>query len=534
MAKTPLSRKLAKELIQNAESQLNTLQAQGLKLENTEKLLKITKEAYNSRRLEETIDNLNELGTKLNELKKFSTKFSEVALDCHKRLKQASSMGMDSSQLNEQLEYAHNLFDNEEFNQAINTASDCQKRLIDGQFLYITDKIKEIYDQLKELPKNIINSQDIQQRFNDADAAIKNNDFVLAWTITNQLTEICNKIASPYLTKVQELAKDKIIEFQDEIENSKDKGVDLSDAKEIFSKMVDRTKKANRISEFKEIIDYTTAGKHALERAVRRKERLETQMASVREKLDPILVDIEDLKNHCAIPNSVEKLIKNSHDDLTQNNFDSAHKNIEQCQQKLDKLRRGSEPKIELKFVSEVLKSDFWNRTKLSVSNNGLASADNINIRFTGPVESRRIPVIEILKYNSTETLEIGLRPEGAGSLPIDVDINYIRSWDGKEYHEHQEIWLEVIPSGQLISSTVPVAPYVPSKPPKPIPDKGISEWTNCLYCENIIKKAQPIFKCQCGSIYHLECVENLDICVKCGSDIRQKINTSSQTEKSN
>jgi hypothetical protein len=523
-----LSRNLAKDLIVKAEARLKTFRAQGLKLESTEKLLNDTKKAYDSKNLNRTINNLNELGEKLNRIKKYSVEFSNLALFCHKGIDQASGMEMDVELFKELLEDSHGMFDHEMFEDAIDMAKDCKQKIIDGHFLFITDTVKEIYDQLKDLPKKIISSQDIQRRFNDVDAAIKENDFTLAWTITKQLKEISSEVMEPFLLKIRELAADKIIEFQDEIENARDKCVDLSDAQEIFSEMVERMKKAGRISEFKEIIDYTTAGKHALERALRRKGRLESQIKAVKDEFDPVVTDFNELKIHCAIPSSVEKLVQNAKDDLENGKLDSVTKNIELCREKMDKFRRASEPKIELKFISESLKSDMWNRTRLAVSNKGLASANNVTIRFSGPIETRRIPIIETLSYNSTETLEIGLKPEGAGSLPIDMDIDFIRTLDGRVYHEHQELWLEVAPSGQILGSTPRKSVTVsPQQEPVKYSHSG-REDVSCLYCQAIIRKAEPIFKCQCGTIYHLECITNLDICVKCGSDLKQKIRTDS------
>ena len=70
LSKSPLSRQMAKELIDKAEEQLQTFRVQGLKLSSTRQLLDRTKKAYNDKKLNATIENLNELGSKINEIKK--------------------------------------------------------------------------------------------------------------------------------------------------------------------------------------------------------------------------------------------------------------------------------------------------------------------------------------------------------------------------------------------------------------------------------------------------------------------------------
>jgi hypothetical protein len=524
----PVSREKAKELITQAEEQLNSLKVQGINLDSTNNLLTRTKKAFDAKRLNETINNLNELGSKLIEIKKYSKEFSTIVLACHKNIKQAVNIEIEVQEYKKILDSANDLFDEEHFKKAISTVRDCNQRLIDTQFLYITDMLKELYGQLKELPNNIMSYHGIQQRFNDADAAIQNNDFSLAWTLIKQLKQISDKILMPYIDKVQNIAKDKIIQFQDEIESAKGKGVDLSDAKEIFNEMIERVKSANNLSEFKEIVEYTTAGRHALERALRRKERVATKIKDVQNKFEPVFCDYEDLKAHCAIPSSVETLIKSAETKLDNQDFEGATEDIDKCNAKLNKLRSASSPKIELKIQTEDLKADLWNRTKLEVSNKGLASAADINIRFSGPLEVRRIPEIRDLVYNSSEVLEFGLKPEGAGSLPIDVDMDFKRSLDGKEYNEHQELWLDISPNITHQHSTVSTN----SHPTKPIQQESfkiksiVRDFVKCTYCERPLKSAEPIFKCSCGAIYHLTCITDLDICVKCGSDLSQKART--------
>lgn len=328
----------------------------------------------------------------------------------------------------------------------------------------------------------------------------------------------------PYLEKIRTYATDKVIEYQNEIETARQMDVDLSDAQEIFSELKLKMQKAMVIADFKEIIDYAAAGRRALERASRRKQRFDSQAKEYQEQLDLIITDFEGLKTYCAIPSSVEKLIQQVRDDIEAGKFETAKDGTNQCKTKLEKLRHGSEPKLDLKIQEETLQPNLWNRAKLKVANKGLASASNINIRFSGPLEVRRIPVIETLEYNKKTILEIGLKPEGAGSLPIDVDIDYIRTLDRKTYQEHQEFWLEVSPTVQppTIAPTAFVSDT--SRPDKTAVQAKSGSGVNCLYCNRKLEKAAPIFKCSCGTIYHLECITNLVECLNCNANIKEQV----------
>jgi hypothetical protein len=509
--------KMASQLLKKAEEQLKYFQDRGLKLNEIENLVLAANNAIRERKREQTFQAINKLGELLKEIEKHSSEYLEHIGKCNKWIELAQNLKIEINDSIDLKSSAENDYISENFEAAISKAKDCKQQLNDSLFLFITDEIKLLYNQIKELPSQVIQSKNFQKMFDDADTAIKENDFNLAWIITKQLREDSNKLFAPYLKKIQEVAKDKIIEFQNDIEDAKKQGADLEDAKEVFAELIDRMKKAQLISEFKEIIDYTAAGNSALARALRRKERMESQSKDIKVQLDKTLADFDDLKEYCAIPSSVKELVKSAQNNFSNNKFDAVKENLDICNVKLDKLRIASEPKIELHIQTESLRADLWNRTKITISNKGLACASNIELKFTGPIQIRRMPILENLDYNQTRTFEVGMKPEGAGSVPIDVDIDFKRPWDNKEYHDRQELWLDVLPAHSG-------APGVGVPPGQATTFRKSTTETNCIFCHSEIKKSEPIFKCNCGTIYHLGCITDLERCINCESPIKHQV----------
>lgn len=510
--------KMALQLLKKVEHKIIELRKNGLASNTLEELLTNAKKTLKAKKRDKTIALLNELGSKLETIDDCSVDFLKTVTDNQSLITQAKVMGIEITEFEERVNDAINFFKAENFSKAQSIANQCKQDLIDKSFLLISELIKRIYGQLKELPKNITNGQDFQQLFNDADEALKNNDFPLAWIVTKQLSDSTTKLIEPYLKKARELAKDKIIEFQDDIEQARKNKADLTDAQEVMSELIERMKKVNFISEYKDIIDLTTAGKHALARAARRKERLDARSLEVGAKLDKAISELKELKKYCAIPNSVEELVKKAENDLASCKFDSALENIDSCSLKLDKLRAASEPKIELEFKTDNLQANLWNRAKVTISNKGLANANDVNIRFSGPLEVRRMQALDKLAYNASKTLEIGLKPDGAGSLPVDVDIEFTRPLDDKAYHDHQELWLEIDAGRQQVMATAQVSPSMHTQVKKPRSE------INCIFCHSEIKKSEPIFKCDCGTIYHLDCITDLDACLNCDAGIKRRV----------
>jgi hypothetical protein len=272
-----------------------------------------------------------------------------------------------------------------------------------------------------------------------------------------------------------------------------------------------------------DVSDLAKAGKHALERAKRRKERLDGKTGEVKEVLDRLLLEIADLEEHIAIPNSVNDLVSKAKKSLKDNDFDESMNLVTTCSHKLDKLRKGSKPKIELKFDVVNLQPGLWNRTQISIMNNGLAAAKDIQVKISGPLEVRRFPMMDKLTYNDAKSFEIGLKPDSAGSVPVDIDIRCIRTWDGESFTEHVESWLEVDHT-TLTSKPQENAPRSHLIPVKQIIEEPGTEKIDCIYCEKLIERSAPIFKCDCKTIYHLECVNEIESCVICGAHIREQL----------
>jgi hypothetical protein len=43
-----------------------------------------------------------------------------------------------------------------------------------------------------------------------------------------------------------------------------------------------------------------------------------------------------------------------------------------------------------------------------------------------------------------------------------------------------------------------------------------------CILCKKIIEESTPIVKCDCGTIYHLNCSTEMDFCMKCGNNLKK------------
>jgi hypothetical protein len=103
-----------------------------------------------------------------------------------------------------------------------------------------------------------------------------------------------------------------------------------------------------------------------------------------------------------------------------------------------------SEPKLEVQLKSRDLKPAIWNRVLVDIYNGGKAHARNIALKFGGLVEASRLRRIHFLRSGEGYTLEIGLKPAGAGELAYDIESFCARAFDGIAYRSKTHRWLKV------------------------------------------------------------------------------------------
>jgi hypothetical protein len=103
-----------------------------------------------------------------------------------------------------------------------------------------------------------------------------------------------------------------------------------------------------------------------------------------------------------------------------------------------------AEPRIDVNIRNRDLKPGLWNRAQLDILNTGVAHARNIAIKFSGLIEASRLRKILFLRAGEGYTLEVGLKPAGAGELAYDIETGCKRAFDGVGYSSRAHRWLKV------------------------------------------------------------------------------------------
>jgi tetratricopeptide (TPR) repeat protein len=83
------------------------------------------------------------------------------------------------------------------------------------------------------------------------------------------------------------------------------------------------------------------------------------------------------------------------------------------------------------------MEADVWNKCILDITNTGELQAKNIGVNFRGSLEVMGLDKINVLNVGEKLRLEVGVKPQEAGEITLDIQLAYHRAFDNTLYQLH-------------------------------------------------------------------------------------------------
>ncbi|MCK5561475.1 MAG: hypothetical protein KAJ51_12810, partial [Thermoplasmata archaeon] len=400
----------------------------------------------------------------------FENELRQTITSTRARLLEAQSMGIEITTAVEIFNKVGETASNLDYNGAFELLNKCNEKIDVAFDQHIFKIISDCYIQIKSYPK--LDFSTIKVYLNDANYLLKNRNFLEAFQLANRSNMEIAEIATSNIEIFRNQAAEAFQDAKMVIEEArKDEELDIKDVEDIFSCMEENLACAEGINDYEDVIEYGNAVKNALARAKRRWGRVQEKLEKAQETLAKMKLALENVEKHFDLSPEIKEFHIQSEKALQDNEPDKAQELANECVKRLNDVTESYRPEITIKFISQGLVSEVWNRASISVENNGKAIANNVRLELTGPVQVRRIKPIDELGINETMSLDIGIKFEGGGNVPIDLEIRANRSWDDEVYSASQELWVEV-------DRTSPPVPRVKSATPeasRPALDNSVS-----------------------------------------------------------
>src|SRR3989442_893206 len=106
-------------------------------------------------------------------------------------------------------------------------------------------------------------------------------------------------------------------------------------------------------------------------------------------------------------------------------------------------------PNLALRLPSSGLQAGEWNQYVVEVENRGKLPARNVQIEFSGDLETKGVAPIAEIGVGEVVPVRVGVRPKGTGSVPVAVGITDNRMFDENRYEvrDTKEVKVEPDPT---------------------------------------------------------------------------------------
>lgn len=109
----------------------------------------------------------------------------------------------------------------------------------------------------------------------------------------------------------------------------------------------------------------------------------------------------------------------------------------------IDSLLSEGKPSISFSLDTTAFKLNIGMKTRLILNNEGSLPAKDIELEFSGDVETRVISEVKLLKPRETQPVEIWIRPKAEGEIPLDITLKYTDILT-RSYKDTKEVWISV------------------------------------------------------------------------------------------
>ncbi len=297
-----------------------------------------------------------------------------------------------------------------------------QSRFFDRMRLMV-DQTAEAVNQLRGLGVDAGPSEILLKEAREAFAAGR---FDKVEEIADNVRSMVERVQADSVAKKVESDLNALI---GEIERAREDGADVTRAEGFLVKIEDALQRKN----MRALDDSMRQAHEALREA-----RTKAIIKRGREEMETVTAMLVEAKEFGAEAGEAEALLLRAREALAENRTDDLDALVRQAgaiaKQRIQEFLEDKYPRLFVTMSTGGLEAEAWNKLVLEIVNKGSLAAKNVLIRLSGDLDVRDIPPIPKIEPNEKRQVELAVRPQHPGPLPVDVEVNYQRPLDDKQY----------------------------------------------------------------------------------------------------
>ncbi|HEV8594517.1 MAG TPA: DUF5915 domain-containing protein, partial [Thermoplasmata archaeon] len=352
---------------------------------------------------------------------------SEVA-EMERMLVDAKASGAETGEVEEMLARAANSLDSD-MDLAWQLLSSAKTRVRENRekfqerMKFLVDQTGEAVEQLRGLGAEVGPAEILLK---DAREAYETGRF-------DKVEEIADNVRGT-LERVQQESMAKQIEGKlsgliQAIDKARAEGADVSRAEAFLVRIEDALQRKN----FRAVDDFLRRADESI-----RDETKKTILKRSQVEMERLTAMMVEAKAFGAESPEAESLLLRAREALSDGRADDLDALVRQAgavaKRKIQVHLEDRFPRLFLTVPQAGLQADAWNKFVLEFVNKGNLAAKDVEVRLSGDVEVRGLKPIPRIDPNERKRLEVGVKPRGPGSVPLDVEVHYRRPLDDKQY----------------------------------------------------------------------------------------------------
>lgn len=250
----------------------------------------------------------------------------------------------------------------------------------------------------------------------------------------------------------------------------------------------------------------------------------------VTDNLEITISFIEEIESYGINVSEPKKLLPSVKKFIDMAEYSKALEIIEEAKSLAKEIKDRAKPELLINVTAyEDFKAGEWSRVAVTIQNDGETDANNLEIDFFGPIESRGSRRIPILKIGEKSELLIDLSPRTKGEIPIEINVSY-QDFAKRGYQLSDKCIITTINNEEEIKSMKKTLFNIQTHIPQ---NYSISEKESIddleIICQNCGAKMPKNFRVcgKCGTVLQKTCPNcgnniptNFKFCGSCGAKI--------------
>jgi hypothetical protein len=373
--------------------------------------------------------------TEHQEMSELSTDANDAILFTQEIIMEAKKEGVDVSEAKGMFHLVKQSLDDKDYQKVIDLANRV-KSIVESNKVKHNNAIERYNStkaKLKKAQSKGVEIGDSTKKMKLAKRAFDDREYDIVMEYCDQALEMMTEALrkkKKELSKKEE-ANQAIERAKEALEAAKEKDLDIGRQEKLLEQAENQLRKGEE--------------EKALENAEliqSQLKELSTVASSLKETLRDLRSKVEELANFMDMAKAIA-VLNAAEQAYEESDYEKSQAQIASIKDQIERTKTVARPRISIGFSNKQFQSGVWNRCKLTVTNSGKAHAKNIELVFSGTIEVMRIRKLPILKASERKTVEIGLRSDDVGELPLDMEITYYRHYDDAKYQAQGVKWVK-------------------------------------------------------------------------------------------